>query len=335
MIKDFLVFILKPLSFLPAIVMMCIIFSFSAQDGIDSGSLSHEVSVKIVEVGNEVLQKGLSDWEIDEVATKIEYPVRKVAHMTEYFLLAVAVSFPFYVYGLRGFPLMLVAGVICVGFACGDEYHQSFVDGRGPSARDVGIDSIGVFAGIITVRIFCWIVLAPSRMLGRLKLRNQEKEEYWGGRRDQGRIRSDRRGRDSYRNRDRYDDYDDDYDNEYYDDRDRRYGRHNRYRDDYDDYDRYGYDDYEDDYRDDYRSRRDCSDRNRRHYDDYEDDYQDDYDDGYGDDYGADYEDGYEDDYDDYDDDYENGYYDDYEDDRYDRYRERRGDRRHSRKRRY
>lgn len=319
MIKDFLVFILKPLSFLPAIVMMCIIFSFSAQDGVDSGSLSHEVSVKIVEVGNEVLQKGLSDWEIDEVATKIEYPVRKVAHMTEYFLLAVAVSFPFYVYGLRGFPLMLVAGFICVGFACGDEYHQSFVDGRGPSVRDVGIDSIGVFAGIITVRIFCWIVLAPSRMLGKLKFRKQEKEEYWGGRRGQGRGRSDQRGRDSYRNRDRYDDYDDGsyydgYDDEYYDDRDRRYGRRNRYRDDYDDYDRYDYDDeYEDDYQDDYRSRRD---RSRRRYDDYDDDYQEDYDDGYGDDYGADYEDGYE-------------------DDRYDRYRERRGDRRHSRKRRY
>ena len=309
MIKDFLVFILKPLSFLPAIVMMCIIFSFSAQDGVDSGSLSHEVSVKIVEVGNEVLQKGLSDWEIDEVATKIEYPVRKVAHMTEYFLLAVAVSFPFYVYGLRGFPLMLVAGVICVGFACGDEYHQSFVDGRGPSVRDVGIDSIGVFAGIITVRIFCWIVLAPSRMLGRLKFRKQERKEYWGGRRD-------RRGRDTYRDRDRYDDYDDDYDDyddddEYYNARDRRYGRRNRYRDDYDDYDRYGYDDhddydeYEDDYRDDYSSRRD---RNRRRYDDYDDDYQDDYD---------------------YD------YYDDYEDERYDRYRERWSDRRHSRNRRY
>lgn len=271
MIKDFFVFILKPLSFLPAIVMMCIIFSFSSQDGVDSGSLSHEVSVKIVEVGNEVLQKGLSDWEIDEVATKIEYPVRKVAHMTEYFLLAVAVSFPFYVYGLRGFPLMLVAGVICVGFACGDEYHQSFVDGRGPSARDVGIDSIGVFAGIITVRIFCWIMLAPSRMLGRLKLRNQEKEEYWGGRRDQGRGRSDRRGRDSYRNRDRYDDYDDDYDDE-----------------------------YEDDYRDDYRSRRDRSDRNRSRYDD---DYQDDYEDGYGDNYENGYYDDYEDEYDDYEDD--------------------------------
>ena len=67
--------------------------------------------------------------------------------MTEYFLLAVAVSFPFYVYGLRGFPLMLVAGLICVAFACGDEYHQSFVEGRGPSVKDVCIDSIGAFGG--------------------------------------------------------------------------------------------------------------------------------------------------------------------------------------------
>lgn len=297
MIKDFLIFIMKPLSFLPAIVMMCIIFSFSAQDGVDSGSLSHEVSVKIVEVGNEVLQKGLSDWEIDEVATKIEYPVRKVAHMTEYFLLAVAVSFPLYVYGLRGFPLMLVAGVICVGFACGDEYHQSFVDGRGPSVRDVGIDSIGVFAGIITVRIFCWIVLAPSRMLGRLKLRNQENEGYGDGRRDQGRGGSYRRERDSYRSRDRYDDYNDD---------------------NYDD-------DYEEDYRDNYRSR--CS-RNRSRYDDYgyddeyQDDYDDRYDDGYEDDYEDDYDNGY---YDDYEDDYDD--YDAYEDDRYNRYRESRSHR--------
>ena len=60
---------------------------------------------------------------------------------------------------MRGIPLMLVAGVICVGFAGLDEYHQSFVAGRGPSKRDVAIDSIGIFFGILAVRIFCWIFL--------------------------------------------------------------------------------------------------------------------------------------------------------------------------------
>lgn len=159
MFKRCILLILKPLSFLPALIMMYVIFSFSAQSGTDSGNLSYSVSHKIVEIGNEVLEKNMEEWEIDEKAYEIEYPVRKIAHMTEYFILAVAVSLPFYVYGLRGFGLMLVAGLICVGFACGDEYHQSFVDGRGPSVKDVGIDSIGVFFGIMAVRICCWTIL--------------------------------------------------------------------------------------------------------------------------------------------------------------------------------
>ena len=76
--------------------------------------------------------------------------------MTEYFALAIAVSFPLYVYGLHGILLMFLAGLICVGFACGDEFHQSFIAGRSPSARDVCIDSVGVFFGIIVVRIIGW-----------------------------------------------------------------------------------------------------------------------------------------------------------------------------------
>ena len=161
--KHIIIFFLKPLSFLPALAMMCVIYGFSAQDGSASGNLNYQVSYKIVEIGNEILDKGLDKTQIADYADQIGYPVRKLAHMTEYFLLAVAVSFPFYVYGLRGFPLMLVAGFICVAFAAGDEYHQSFVAGRGPSVKDVGIDSIGAFFGIMTVQIICWVFLAPAR----------------------------------------------------------------------------------------------------------------------------------------------------------------------------
>ena len=161
--KHIILFFLKPLSFLPALAMMYVIYGFSAQDGNVSGNLSYQVSYKIVEIGNEILDKGLDETQIADYADQTGYPVRKLAHMTEYFLLAVAVSFPFYVYGLRGFPLMLVAGFICVAFAAGDEYHQSFVAGRGPSVKDVGIDSIGAFFGIMTVQIICWVFLAPAR----------------------------------------------------------------------------------------------------------------------------------------------------------------------------
>ena len=154
--------ILKPFSFLPALTIMYLIFSFSSQTGEVSGDLSYRVSYKVVEVAemvDQVVDLGIEPGNTDYYAEKINYYVRKTAHMTEYFCLAVAVAFPFYVYGLRGFPLLLLAGAICVGFAGLDEYHQSFVEGRGPSLRDVGIDSIGIFFGIMVVRLFCWTTL--------------------------------------------------------------------------------------------------------------------------------------------------------------------------------
>lgn len=244
--KKLFLFMLKPLSFLPALVMMYVIFNFSAQTGDLSGNLSHQVSVKIVEIGNEVLHKDLDEAGIQEVADRIEYPVRKLAHMTEYFLLAIAVSFPLYVYGLRGFPLMLVAGFICVGFACGDEYHQSFVEGRGPSVIDVGIDSIGVFFGIITVRIVCFAFLAPARMYERAKDRRIRKQL-----REERAFSSGRRSR--RRPRNLFEDFEEDdyyYNQAMEEERERRYEEEYDYEDD---------DDLEDDY-DDYDSAYDTAD---------------------------------------------------------------------------
>ena len=148
--------LLKPLSFLPALLLMYMIFSFSAQPAEVSSEVSYKVSYKIVQAADYVFDAGLEEWQIGEWANKIHFITRKLAHMTEYFALAVAVSFPLYVYGLHGILLMLAAGLICVGFACGDEYHQAFVAGRSPAAKDVCIDSVGVFFGILFVRIIGW-----------------------------------------------------------------------------------------------------------------------------------------------------------------------------------
>ena len=115
--KKILIHLLKPLSFLPAILMMYLIYSFSAQTGEVSGALSYEVSYQIVETKNEVLNENKTYDELAYSASSIEFYVRKAAHMTEYCLLAIAISFPLYVYGVRGIWLILLAGAICVGFA--------------------------------------------------------------------------------------------------------------------------------------------------------------------------------------------------------------------------
>ncbi|MFR6468729.1 MAG: VanZ family protein [Lachnospiraceae bacterium] len=136
--------LLKPLSFLPALMLMYMIYSFSAQPGEVSSALSYKVSYKIVQTADYIFDGGHEEWQLSQWADKINFITRKLAHMTEYFALAVAVSFPLYVYGLHGFLLMLVAGIICVGFSCGDEYHQSFVAGRSPAVKDVCIDNFSV-----------------------------------------------------------------------------------------------------------------------------------------------------------------------------------------------
>ncbi len=157
MIKVFLRALLKPFSFLPALLMMYLIFSFSSQDGTASGNLSYQISGIIVESANEAFELHWSGSEMDYYIERIHRPVRKLAHVTEYFLLAVSISFPLYVYGVRGLWLPLLAGGFCVGFAALDEYHQSFVAGRGPSKKDVGIDSIGILAGVLMVQFLCFL----------------------------------------------------------------------------------------------------------------------------------------------------------------------------------
>ena len=152
--KKFFILLLKPFSFLPALLVMYLIFSFSSQTGTESGNLSYKISHKIIVTADTVLDKNMSEEQIAYYTDKIHTPVRKLAHMSEYFVLAVCVSFPLYVYGLRGILLILFAGFISVGFACTDEFHQSFT-GRTAMVEDVVLDSCGVAAGCL-VSSFLW-----------------------------------------------------------------------------------------------------------------------------------------------------------------------------------
>lgn len=190
----------KPLSFLPALLLMYMIYSFSSQPGDVSSSVSFKVSEKIVAGYSQVTQQNWDSWQINQKAEEINLYVRKGAHMSEYFLLAVAVSFPLYVYGIRGILLMLLAGLICVGYACGDEYHQSFVAGRSPSPRDVGIDSIGVFIGIILVRLLGWS--ARVSVTGpRLERKQRKRQEELDRREEELRYREEMLRRREYEDR--------------------------------------------------------------------------------------------------------------------------------------
>lgn len=156
-LKKTLRYLLKPLSFLPALCVLYFIFYMSSQDGTASGGLSYEVSKVIILAYNKLFAKGYPNEILNQLIWQIHPLVRKTAHFTEFFVLAVTVAFPLYVYRIRGIFLFLTGGIFCVMVAFLDEYSQSFVTGRSPAFRDVLIDSTGVLCGILLTQILCYV----------------------------------------------------------------------------------------------------------------------------------------------------------------------------------
>ena len=80
--------------------------------------------------------------------------LRKIAHVFEYAVLLVLAFRAFLVtFKSAKTPVVyLLAFVFSVFYAVLDEFHQSFVPGRGPSAMDVLIDTAGVFSGLALLK---------------------------------------------------------------------------------------------------------------------------------------------------------------------------------------
>ena len=91
-------------------------------------------------------------------------------------MLAITLCVPLYAYGVRGIWLYLLAGFLCAGFAATDEYHQSFVAGRGPSVRDVCIDTFGAMIGITGTQIVGWAAVKSTKELERERKRKRKQK---------------------------------------------------------------------------------------------------------------------------------------------------------------
>jgi len=81
-------------------------------------------------------------------------PVRKLAHMFEFALLAILVQRATTEGAAadcifrKSYKSNLIALVFAVLYALSDEYHQSFVAGRSSSIYDVGVDACGAVIGL-------------------------------------------------------------------------------------------------------------------------------------------------------------------------------------------
>lgn len=138
---------------------------FSAGTGDESQSLSDGVIARVVAF----LQPGFASLTEAQQAQTISawsFPVRKLAHFSEYFVLSgLAVhalwrarsAFP-RLGGLRTARICVIAVAFCALYACGDEFHQLFVSGRAARLFDVGVDTAGAAAAaavfaLVTCRV--------------------------------------------------------------------------------------------------------------------------------------------------------------------------------------
>lgn len=125
------------------VIWMIVIFLFSNQKAVESTKLSDGFILKTVRLIEEITNKKYSD---EEILNKFVKPVRKFAHFIIYFILGMLVYNYIRIYGYKN--TFLISLFICIGYACIDEIHQIFVDGRSGELLDVINDSMGSLIGI-------------------------------------------------------------------------------------------------------------------------------------------------------------------------------------------
>lgn len=80
----------------------------------------------------------------------LNFTIRKLAHLTEYFILALLLIFLLKEYSLKERYLLLISSIFCFIYALFDEFHQSFITSRTSSFKDVLIDTTGGLLALIT-----------------------------------------------------------------------------------------------------------------------------------------------------------------------------------------
>ena len=156
------------------------IFTFSQMEAPASNGLSKEVAAAIQKWtdGHFKIQPSDSFWRYD-----LNNIVRKMGHVLEFSLLGMAVCGFLNVLTKRNWLAMLVSPMICFGVAGADEYIQQFSEGRGPSWRDVRLDTFSALSGVLLAGIvfgLFWYIHGMKRrilLLENLKTENDRENE--------------------------------------------------------------------------------------------------------------------------------------------------------------
>ena len=153
---------------LAVILVMGMIFRFSAQDAEESTQVSTLVGRAI----GRIVHPGFGDLtarQQEAFAINIDFYVRKGAHASVYaalgFLFSGAFAWTNRFKNRSGRWVMLISWLCGTLYAMTDEFHQLFVPGRSGEIRDVCLDSAGVLVGVFIGRLL-WTALRRRHWIG-------------------------------------------------------------------------------------------------------------------------------------------------------------------------
>lgn len=152
------------ISHLFVVAWMMVIFCFSAQPGEDSADLSGSISHLFMQIWNWIFGMGWSDAQVLEMTAIWDYPIRKLAHMTEFGILAglLFLALKHYTQINSMKKRYLCAWIAAVVYAASDEFHQLFVPDRSGNLFDVCVDAVGVTIALV-------IIYLLRRIYGRIR----------------------------------------------------------------------------------------------------------------------------------------------------------------------
>ncbi len=155
------IYIIRMISLILSIATALMIYSFSADTAEESSNMSGNIADKVLDaVGYD--KETMPPVEYEKIKTKTEFSIRKLAHFSEYGIFGCFLCMFFLTFerfGKKKYPAFLCSLGISVPYAVFDEWHQSFVPGRGPGFRDVLIDSSGALCGSISVLLVYIVIL--------------------------------------------------------------------------------------------------------------------------------------------------------------------------------
>lgn len=137
----------KYLKFIILILWMTIIFYLSSQPSSDSTNTTNVIVNRLFYIYKLLLNSNIT---IDLFSNYIFTPLRKLAHFSEFAILAML----FYI-NINNDNKVIYSFVLSLIYSISDEIHQLFVPGRFCSIGDIVIDACGIIFGLFLIHLIC------------------------------------------------------------------------------------------------------------------------------------------------------------------------------------